>query len=137
MVSNHLRYTANPDPPEAHRPKSTIFSAIENPYALREAINKLESSLDEVISLFQAEKNTLAREGSFSKGKQGYVLSFPRPSYYALSRTRKLTDLVCICRTESSSSNRGSRNSSASRQAKSNFSSNTHSVQLHQSTSTF
>ncbi|SPC67980.1 uncharacterized protein UHOD_05467 [Ustilago sp. UG-2017b] len=64
----------DPDPIESRRPKSTIFSAIENPYALQEAINKLESSLDEVISLFQAEKNTLAREGGFTKGKQGIEL---------------------------------------------------------------
>ncbi|CDR98552.1 hypothetical protein [Sporisorium scitamineum] len=59
---------------QPHRPKTTIFGAIENPYALQEALTKLESGLDEVISLFQAEKNTLAREGSFSKGKQGIEL---------------------------------------------------------------
>ncbi|KAJ9480061.1 hypothetical protein PHBOTO_003816 [Pseudozyma hubeiensis] len=64
----------DPDPIEAHRPKSTIFGAIENPYALQEALTKLESGLDEVISLFQAEKNTLAREGGFTKGKQGIEL---------------------------------------------------------------
>ncbi|SPO32512.1 uncharacterized protein UTRI_04256 [Ustilago trichophora] len=64
----------DPNPLEANRPKGTIFSAIENPYALQEALTKLESSLDEVIGLFQAEKNTLAREGNFSKGKQGIEL---------------------------------------------------------------
>ncbi|TKY84626.1 hypothetical protein EX895_006528 [Sporisorium graminicola] len=64
----------DPDPIEAHRPKSTIFRAIENPYALQEALTKLEAGLDEVISLFQAEKNTLAKEGDFSKGKQGIEL---------------------------------------------------------------
>ncbi|GAC93734.1 hypothetical protein PHSY_001299 [Pseudozyma hubeiensis SY62] len=64
----------DPDPIEAHRPKSTIFGAIENPYALQEALTKLESGLDEVISLFQAEKNTLAREGGFTKGKEGIEL---------------------------------------------------------------
>ena len=62
---------ADPDPPEAHRPQSTIFGAIENPYALQEALTKLESSLDQVISLFQAEKNTLGADGAFTKGKQG------------------------------------------------------------------
>lgn len=39
-------------------------------YIQQEALTKLESGLDEVISLFQAEKNTLAKEGSFSKGKE-------------------------------------------------------------------
>lgn len=63
--------TADPDPIEAHRPKSTIFQAIENPYALQEALNKLESALDDIIGMFQAEKNTLAREGGFTKGKEG------------------------------------------------------------------
>lgn len=66
-----LLVTADPDPVESHRPKSTIFHAIENPYALQEALNRLESSLDEIIGMFQAEKNTLAREGGFSKGKEG------------------------------------------------------------------
>ncbi|CBQ73961.1 conserved hypothetical protein [Sporisorium reilianum SRZ2] len=64
----------DPDPIEAHRPKSTIFGAIENPYALQEALTKLEAGLDEVIGLFQAEKNTLAREGNFTKGKEGIEL---------------------------------------------------------------
>ncbi|GAK65526.1 uncharacterized protein PAN0_009d3743 [Moesziomyces antarcticus] len=64
----------DPDPIEAHRPRATIFQSIENPYALQEALTKLESGLDEVISLFQAEKNTLAREGGFTKGKQGIEL---------------------------------------------------------------
>ncbi|PWY98313.1 hypothetical protein BCV70DRAFT_37627 [Testicularia cyperi] len=62
------------DPPEAHQAKATIFQAIENPYALQEALNRLESALDEVIGLFQAEKNTLAKEGGFSKGKEGIAL---------------------------------------------------------------
>ena len=65
---------ADPDPASAHRPKSTIFHAIENPYALQEALNKLESALDEIIGMFQGEKNTLGREGGFSKGKEGIEL---------------------------------------------------------------
>ncbi|KAN0059952.1 hypothetical protein ACQY0O_007925 [Thecaphora frezii] len=64
----------DPDPREAHQPAPTIFHAIENPYALREALTKLESSLDEIIGIFQAEKNTLGREGDFAKGKQGIEL---------------------------------------------------------------
>lgn len=71
--------TANDDPAESHRPKSTIFRAIENPYALQEALNKLETNLDEIISLFQGEKNTLGGEGGFSKGKEGCVPN-SRPS---------------------------------------------------------
>ncbi|KAI3479823.1 hypothetical protein L1887_58119 [Cichorium endivia] len=66
--------SSDPDPIEAHRPRATIFQSIENPYALQEALTKLEAGLDEVISLFQAEKNTLAREGGFTKGKQGIEL---------------------------------------------------------------
>lgn len=45
-------------------------SSIENPYALKEAINKLESALDEILGLFQGERDTLAKDGSFSKGKE-------------------------------------------------------------------
>lgn len=59
----------NPDPPKQEG--SSIFQSIENPYALQEAINKLESSLDEVIHLFQGERETLASDGGFDKGKEG------------------------------------------------------------------
>ncbi|GAC73044.1 hypothetical protein PANT_8c00038 [Moesziomyces antarcticus T-34] len=72
--TTEFRGPADPDPIEAHRPRATIFQSIENPYALQEALTKLEAGLDEVISLFQAEKNTLAREGGFTKGKQGIEL---------------------------------------------------------------
>ncbi|PWN21539.1 hypothetical protein BCV69DRAFT_258810 [Microstroma glucosiphilum] len=63
---------ANPDPPKQEG--SSIFQSIENPYALQEAINKLESSLDEVIHLFQGERETLASDGGFDKGKEGIQL---------------------------------------------------------------
>ena len=59
-----------------HKPKEqgpSIFHSIENPYALREALNKLESSLDEIISMFESEGSTLAKDGSFSTGKEGCV----------------------------------------------------------------
>ena len=59
----------NPSPPKQEG--SSIFQSIENPYALQEAINKLESSLDEVIHLFQGERETLASDGGFDKGKEG------------------------------------------------------------------
>ena len=48
-------------PPEGNMPGMTC------------QLTKLESALDDIIGLFQAEKNTLAREGEFSKGKEGYV----------------------------------------------------------------
>ena len=50
---------------------SSIFQSIENPYKLQESINKLESALDEVISMFQGERQTLASDGGFEKGKEG------------------------------------------------------------------
>jgi len=62
-------WESNPHP--AKQQGASIFHSIENPYALKEAINKLESSLDEIISLFQGEGNTLAKDGDFSKGKEG------------------------------------------------------------------
>lgn len=49
----------------------SIFQSIENPYALQEAINKLEASLDEIILLFRGERDTLASDGGFEKGKEG------------------------------------------------------------------
>jgi hypothetical protein len=45
-------------------------SSIENPYALKEAIGKLESALDEILGLFQGERDTLAKDGAFGKGKE-------------------------------------------------------------------
>ena len=49
----------------------SIFHAIENPYALKEALNKLEASLDEVIDLFKGEGSTLSKDGDFAQGKAG------------------------------------------------------------------
>ncbi|CAO1616961.1 unnamed protein product [Sympodiomycopsis kandeliae] len=63
-----------PDPNPPKTEGASIFQSIENPYALQEAINKLESSLDEVIHLFQGERETLASDGGFEKGKEGIAL---------------------------------------------------------------
>ena len=59
---------SDPNPPKTQG--ASIFHAIENPYALKEAVNKLESALDEIIGLFESEGETLAKDGSFSKGKE-------------------------------------------------------------------
>ncbi|UZJ53943.1 hypothetical protein CBS101457_003263 [Exobasidium rhododendri] len=63
---------SDPHPPKQQG--ASIFHSIENPYALQEALNKLESSLDEIISMFQGEGNTLAKDGDFLKGKEGIKL---------------------------------------------------------------
>ncbi|PWN27700.1 hypothetical protein BDZ90DRAFT_260185 [Jaminaea rosea] len=63
-----------PDPSPPKQEGASIFQSIENPYALQEAINKLEGSLDEVIRLFQGERETLASDGGFEKGKEGIAL---------------------------------------------------------------
>jgi hypothetical protein len=60
---------SNPHP--APQQGASIFHSIENPYLLKEAVTKLESSLDEIISLFQGEGDTLAKDGDFKKGKEG------------------------------------------------------------------
>lgn len=60
-----------PDPSPPVQEGTSIFQSIENPYALQEAVNKLQSSLDEVIGLFKGERETLAKDGSFDKGKEG------------------------------------------------------------------
>lgn len=73
LSSSYSRYlAADPNPPKQEG--SSIFQSIENPYALQEAINKLEGSLDEVIRLFQGERETLASDGGFEKGKEGIAL---------------------------------------------------------------
>jgi hypothetical protein len=59
---------SNPHP--AKEQGDTIFHSIENPYALKEAVNKLESALDEILSLFKGERDTLAKDGSFNAGKE-------------------------------------------------------------------
>lgn len=59
---------SDPNPPKQEG--RSIFNSIENPYALREAMTKLESSLDEIISLFQGEGDTLGKDGGFTKGKE-------------------------------------------------------------------
>ncbi|CAD6884451.1 unnamed protein product [Tilletia controversa] len=48
---------------------STIASSIENPYALNDALTRLDVALEDIIALFQQERQTTAAEGSFSKGK--------------------------------------------------------------------
>jgi hypothetical protein len=59
------------DPHPAKTQGSSIFHSIENPYALQEALNKLESSLDEIISLFQGEGNFLSEwKGEWVRGKR-------------------------------------------------------------------
>lgn len=71
------------DPSTGHYPPSTaegqkgpsIFNAIENPYMLRESINKLESALDDIIGLFGKEGETLSKDGDFTEGKQACVAS--------------------------------------------------------------
>ncbi|KAE8224635.1 hypothetical protein CF319_g2511 [Tilletia indica] len=49
---------------------ASIASSIENPYALNDALTKLDVALDEIIALFNTERETTASEGSFSKGKE-------------------------------------------------------------------
>ncbi|KAL9933595.1 hypothetical protein V8E36_007771 [Tilletia maclaganii] len=53
---------------------STIASSIENPYALNDALSRLDVALDEIITLFKDERQTTAGEGSFSKGKEALEL---------------------------------------------------------------
>ncbi|PWN39345.1 hypothetical protein IE81DRAFT_369162 [Ceraceosorus guamensis] len=52
----------------------SIGRSVENTFALGEKLNKLESVLDEVIGMFEAERETLGREGDFKKGKEGIEL---------------------------------------------------------------
>lgn len=61
--------TADPDPPKTEG--ASIFQSIENPYALQQAVNRLEDSLDEIILMFRGERDTLASDGGFEKGKEG------------------------------------------------------------------
>lgn len=60
---------SNPHP--AKTQGRSIFHSIENPYLLKEALNKLESALDEVIGIFQGEGKTLSKDGDFDEGKDG------------------------------------------------------------------
>ncbi|CAO1613753.1 unnamed protein product [Parajaminaea phylloscopi] len=62
----------DPNPPQQEG--GSIFQSIENPYALREAVNKLESSLEDVIRMFEQERETLASDGNFEHGKEGLSL---------------------------------------------------------------
>lgn len=59
---------SNPHPPKQEG--ASMFHSIENPYALKEALSKLESGLDEVINLFKGEGETLSKDGNFGKGKE-------------------------------------------------------------------
>ncbi|CAO1625605.1 unnamed protein product [Jaminaea pallidilutea] len=62
---------SQPDPNPPKQEGGSIFQSIENPYALQTAINKLENSLDDIIHLYEGERETLASDGGFEKGKQG------------------------------------------------------------------
>ncbi|KAK0532755.1 hypothetical protein OC834_002479 [Tilletia horrida] len=57
-----------------HTHHASIASSIENPYALNDALTKLDVALDELIALFQHERQTTAGEGSFSKGKEALAM---------------------------------------------------------------
>ncbi len=67
-----IRPAANPNPPKEEG--NSLFHSIENPYALQEAVNKMESALDEIIDLLQSENRTTGAEGSFSAGREGIQL---------------------------------------------------------------
>jgi hypothetical protein len=62
-----------------------MLGAIENPYALHDALARLDAALDDTIALFTAEKNTAA-DGAFTKGDQAYAPSHnhnpPDTAYY-------------------------------------------------------
>ncbi|KAK0553278.1 hypothetical protein OC846_000316 [Tilletia horrida] len=53
---------------------ATIGTSIENPYALNDALSRLDAALDDLISLYEHERQTTAAEGSFSKGKEALKL---------------------------------------------------------------
>lgn len=67
-------------PPESeeHQQGPSIYRSIENPYALKEAMNKLESALDEIIKLFKGEGQTLSKDGDFAEGNAAYVPEYVR-----------------------------------------------------------
>jgi len=60
-----------PDPNPPQQVGASIGRSIENPFALGEKLDRLEAALDDVVAMFEAERETLAREGNFEKGKEG------------------------------------------------------------------
>lgn len=60
--------TADPNPPK--REGRGIFQSVENPYQLSEAINRLENSLEDILSMFKEEGDTTGAEGSFTAGRE-------------------------------------------------------------------